>query len=84
MAQAINPKNITIIITIYSIFSDQLINYHHGLVLAVIITVSNLLSHLLWSGAATILVAKRNSLIEKYQDKFFGALLLIAVLLLWF
>jgi len=80
MAQALNPKNIAIILTIYSLFSVETQDYHFGIVLAFIITLCNFLSHLLWASSAQLIL---KSPLSKYQDKFFGALLVLATALLW-
>lgn len=80
LAQGLNPKNIAIIMTIYSVFSTQAEDYRYGVLLAIIITLCNLLSHLLWSGLAKFI---QNSPLTKYQDQFFGALLVVATVLLW-
>lgn len=80
LAQGLNPKNIAIIITIYSLFSVEAKDYHYGVVLAVIITLCNLLSHLIWASMSKLIL---NSPLTKYQDKLFGFLLVIATILLW-
>lgn len=83
IAQALNPKNITIIITIYSLFATQAENHLYGIVLAIIITVCNLLSHLVWSSTSQLILKNKSSYFTKHQDKFFGALLLLAIVFLW-
>ena len=83
MAQALNPKNITIIITIYSLFSIQAKEHSYGIALAIIITLCNLLSHLLWSSTSTIILRNKENFFNRNQDKIFGFLLLVAVVLLW-
>lgn len=80
LAQALNPKNIAIIITIYSLFSSETQDYQFGLILAVIITLCNFFSHLLWASMAKVII---HSKLTKYQDKVFGLLLILATLLLW-
>ncbi|BES83853.1 amino acid transporter LysE [Pectobacterium araliae] len=82
-AQAINPKNIAIIITIYSLFSKQAEDYRYGIMLAIIITLCNMLSHLLWSYSSEIIIKNSGSFLNKNQDKIFGILLLIAIVFLW-
>lgn len=84
IAQALNPKNITIIITIYSLFSVQAENHVYGFTLAVIITLCNLSSHLLWSSTSYLIIKNKSNFLNKNQDKIFGLLLLIAIILLWF
>jgi len=83
LAQALNPKNITIIITIFSLFSQQATNHVYGIALAVIITLCNLLSHLVWSYSADVILKNKESAFSKNQDKIFGLLLLVAVAFLW-
>lgn len=83
MAQALNPKNIIIIITIYSLFSIQAENHYYGVALAVIMTMCNLLSHLLWSSTSALILKNKESFFNRNKDKILGFLLLIAVILLW-
>lgn len=83
MAQALNPKNITIIITIYSLFAHQAEHYQYGLTLAIIITLCNLLSHLLWSSTSHLILNNNNTFFNQHQDNIFGILLLLAIILLW-
>lgn len=80
LAQGLNPKNIAIIITVYSLFAVEAKDYHYGIILAIVITLCNLISHLLWAGMANFMI---KSPLMKYQDKIFGILLVLATLLLW-
>nr|WP_285835995.1 LysE family translocator [Larsenimonas suaedae] len=80
-AQAANPKNILIVVTLYSVFAEQSQSLGAGLALAVIITLCNLASHLCWSlGASTLRASPR---LARYQNRLSGGLLVVAVALLW-
>ncbi len=83
IAQAVNPKNIAIIVTIYSLFASQAADHRYGIALAFMITGCNLLSHLLWSSTSHLILKNKHSFFNTHQDKIFGLLLLSAIVMLW-